>query len=93
MITGQKVVKVFCHEEAGIEQFRELNDELFDASSKANTYANALGPISAQLGNLSYVLCAITGGILAIKTPLTVGAVASFLSLNRSFNMPIAQVA
>ena len=93
MITGQKVVKVFCHEEAGIEQFRELNDELFDASSKANTYANALGPISAQLGNLSYVLCAITGGILAINTPLTVGAVASFLSLNRSFNMPISQVA
>ena len=93
MITGQKVVKVFCHEEAGIEQFRELNDERFDASSKANTYANALGPISAQLGNLSYVLCAITGGILAINTPLTVGAVASFLSLNRSFNMPISQVA
>ncbi|MBP5472431.1 MAG: ABC transporter ATP-binding protein [Lachnospiraceae bacterium] len=93
MITGQKVVKVFCHEEAGIEQFKELNEELFDASSKANTYANALGPISAQLGNVSYVLCAITGGILAIKTPLTVGSVASFLSLNRSFNMPIAQVA
>ncbi|MBO6007028.1 MAG: ABC transporter ATP-binding protein, partial [Lachnospiraceae bacterium] len=93
MITGQKVVKVFCHEEAGIEQFKGLNEELFDASSKANTYANALGPISAQLGNLSYVLCAITGGILAIKTPLTVGSVASFLSLNRSFNMPIAQVA
>ncbi len=93
MITGQKVVKVFCHEEAGIESFRELNEELFDASSKANTYANALGPISAQLGNLSYVLCAITGGILAINTPLTVGAVASFLSLNRSFNMPISQVA
>ena len=93
MITGQKVVKVFCHEEAGIERFRELNEELFDASSKANTYANALGPISAQLGNLSYVLCAITGGILAINTPLTVGAVASFLSLNRSFNMPISQVA
>jgi ATP-binding cassette subfamily B protein len=93
MITGQKVVKVFCHEEVGMQQFKELNEELFDASSKANTYANALGPISAQLGNLSYVLCAITGGILAIKTPLTVGAVASFLSLNRSFNMPIAQVA
>ncbi len=93
MITGQKVVKVFCHEEAGIESFRGLNEELFDASSKANTYANALGPISTQLGNLSYVLCAITGGILAVNTPLTVGAVASFLSLNRSFNMPISQVA
>ncbi len=93
MITGQKVVKVFCHEEAGKEKFEELNIELFDAASKANTYANALGPINAQLGNLSYVLCAITGGILAIFTPLTVGSVATFLTLNRSFNMPISQVA
>ena len=57
MITGQKVVKVFCHEQAGIEKFNELNDELFDAASKANSYGNALPPINAQLGNLSYVLC------------------------------------
>ncbi|MCR4792804.1 MAG: ABC transporter ATP-binding protein/permease [Lachnospiraceae bacterium] len=93
MITGQKVIKVFCHEEAGMEKFGELNDELFDAASKANTYANALGPINAQLGNLSYVLCAITGGLLAINHIVTVGSVASFLTLNKSFNMPISQVA
>lgn len=93
MITGQKVVKVFCHEEVGKKEFNELNDELFDAASKANTYANALGPINAQLGNLSYVLCTITGGALALHGSVTVGAVASFLSLNKSFNMPISQVA
>ena len=93
MITGQKVVKVFCHEQAGIEKFNELNDELFDAASKANSYGNALPPINAQLGNLSYVLCAITGGALAIKGSVSVGSVATFLSLNKSFNMPISQVA
>jgi ATP-binding cassette subfamily B protein len=93
MITGQKVIKVFCHEEAGKEKFDELNNELFDAASKANTYANAMGPINAQLGNLSYVLCAITGGALALTGKISVGAVASFLSLNKSFNMPISQVA
>lgn len=93
MITGQKVVKVFCHEKAGIERFEELNNELYDASSKANTYANAMGPINSQLGNLSYVLCTITGGILALNGKITVGTVASFLSLNKSFNMPINQVA
>ncbi len=93
MITGQKVVKVFCHEEKGKQEFNTLNDELFDAASKANTYANALGPINAQLGNLSYVLCTITGGALALHGSVTVGAVASFLSLNKSFNMPISQVA
>ncbi len=93
MITGQKVVKVFCHEEKGKQEFDALNDELFDAASKANTYANALGPINAQLGNLSYVLCTITGGALALHGSVTVGAVASFLSLNKSFNMPISQVA
>ena len=93
MITGQKVVKVFCHEETGKKEFDALNNELFDAASKANTYANALGPINAQLGNLSYVLCTITGGALALHGSVTVGAVASFLSLNKSFNMPISQVA
>ena len=93
MIAGQKVVKVFCHEEAGKKAFNELNDELYDAASKANTYANALGPINAQLGNLSYVLCAITGGALALTGYVSVGSVASFLSLNKSFNMPISQVA
>ena len=93
MITGQKVVKVFCHEEKGKQEFDVLNNELFDAASKANTYANALGPINAQLGNLSYVLCTIVGGALALHGSVTVGAVASFLTLNKSFNMPISQVA
>ena len=93
MITGQKVVKVFCHEQAGIEKFNELNDELFDAASKANSYGNALPPINAQLGNLSYVLCAITGGALALSGNISVGSVATFLTLNKSFNMPISQVA
>ena len=93
MITGQKVVKVFCHEEKGKQEFDALNNELFDAASKANTYANALGPINAQLGNLSYVLCTIVGGALALHGSVTVGAVASFLTLNKSFNMPISQVA
>lgn len=93
MITGQKVVKVFCHEQAGIEKFNELNDELFDAASKANSYGNALPPINAQLGNLSYVLCAITGGALALSGNLSVGSAAAFLTLNKSFNMPISQVA
>ncbi|MBO4608506.1 MAG: ABC transporter ATP-binding protein [Lachnospiraceae bacterium] len=93
MITGQKVVKVFCHEQAGIEKFNELNDELFDAASKANSYGNALPPINAQLGNLSYMLCAITGGALALSGNISVGSVATFLTLNKSFNMPISQVA
>lgn len=95
MVTGQKVVKVFCHESENIEEFNKLNDELYDSAYNANKYANSMGPISMQLGNLSYVICAVVGGILALstKSSLTVGAVASFLALNRSFTMPINQVA
>ena len=94
MMTGQKVVKVFCHEEENTKKFNELNDELFDNAYNANKYANSMGPISMQLGNLSYVLCAVVGGILALSTgTLTIGALASFLSLNKSFTMPINQVA
>jgi len=95
MMTGQKVVKVFCHEEENTAKFNELNDELFDSAYNANKFANSMGPISMQLGNLSYVICAVVGGILALstKSSLTVGAVASFLALNRSFTMPINQVA
>ena len=95
MMTGQKVVKVFCHEQENTSIFNELNDELFNSAYNANKFANSMGPISSQLGNLSYVMCAVVGGILALSTnsALTVGAVASFLALNKSFTMPINQVA
>ena len=95
MMTGQKVVKVFCHEEENTIKFNELNDELFESAYNANKFANSMGPISMQLGNLSYVICAVVGGILALstKSSLTIGAVASFLALNKSFTMPINQVA
>ena len=95
MMTGQKVVKVFCHEQENTAIFNELNDELFNSAYNANKFANSMGPISSQLGNLSYVMCAVVGGILALSTnsALTVGAVASFLALNKSFTMPINQVA
>ena len=94
MIEGQKVVKVFCHEDENMAQFKELNDNLFVSADKAHTYANILGPINAQLGNVSYVLCAIVGGALALSgvSGLTLGGLASFLTFNKSFNMPINQV-
>lgn len=94
MMEGQKVVKVFCHEEENKEKFAELNGRLFVSADKAHTYANILGPINAQLGNVSYVLCAMVGGLLALSTknPLTLGGLASFLTFNKSFNMPINQV-
>ncbi len=94
MITGQKVVKVFCHEEEAISGFKTINDELYDSAFKANAYANVMMPMNAQLGNLSYVLCAAVGGFLAIYgyTGLTIGGLVSFLSFNKSFNMPISQV-
>jgi len=94
MMEGQKVVKVFCHEEENKERFTELNNRLFVSADKAHTYANILGPINAQLGNVSYVLCAIVGGMLALssKSALTLGGLASFLTFNKSFNMPINQV-
>lgn len=94
MMNGQKVVKVFCHEEESIEQFNKLNDELFHSSDNANKFANILMPINAQIGNISYVICAILGGVLAINGygGFTLGALASFLTFNKSFNMPINQV-
>nr|WP_317401772.1 ABC transporter ATP-binding protein [uncultured Gemmiger sp.] len=94
MMNGQKVVKVFCHEEKAIHDFDILNDELFESANKANTYSLVAMPVNSQLGNLSYVLCAIIGGALALSgaTGLTLGRLASFLSFNRSFNMPINQV-
>lgn len=94
MMNGQKVVKVFCHEERSKEEFRELNEKLFVSADRANTFANFLGPINAQLGNVSYVVCAIVGGTLALNHigGFTLGGLASFLTFNKSFNMPINQI-
>ena len=94
MMSGQKVVKVFCHEEKSMEEFNALNDQLFDSAYQANKYANMLGPVNAQLGNMSYVVCTIVGGVLALNGigGLTLGTLASFLSFNKSFNMPINQI-
>ena len=93
-MTGQKVVKVFCHEKESLDQFNALNDQLFESAYQANRFANIMGPVNAQLGNLSYVVCAVVGGILAITgvSGLTLGGLASFLNFNKSFNMPINQV-
>ena len=94
MIEGQKVIKVFCHEEESKEGFAKLNGQLFDSADNANKFANLLGPINAQLGNISYVLCAIVGGALAINGVggFTLGGLASFLTFNKNFSMPINQV-
>lgn len=93
-MTGQKVVKVFCHEQESMEQFNRLNDQLFESAYQANRFANIMMPVNAQLGNLSYVVCAVVGGILTITgiSGLTLGGLASFLNFNKSFNMPINQV-
>ncbi|MBQ1525753.1 MAG: ABC transporter ATP-binding protein, partial [Lachnospiraceae bacterium] len=94
MIGGQKVVKVFCHEKESIETFDRLNEELFESAKNANQYVNILGPLSMQLSNVSYVLCALASGALALTgfSGFTLGGLASFLSLNRSFTMPINQI-
>lgn len=94
MLNGQKVVKVFTHEQENIEAFDKINDELFESAYNANMYSNMLGPVNAQIGNLSYVLCALAGGVMALSGfgGLTLGKLASFLTFDRSFNMPISQV-
>lgn len=94
MFNGQKVVKVFTHEQENIEAFDKINDELFESAYNANMYSNMLGPVNAQIGNLSYVLCALAGGVMALSGfgGLTLGKLASFLTFNKSFNMPISQV-
>ena len=93
-MTGQKVVKVFCHEEESVKQFDELNEQLFQSAYKANAFANMIGPVNAQMGNANYVVAALVGAILALNSyaGFTVGALASFLTLNKSFSMPINQV-
>lgn len=94
MINGQKVIKVFCHEEETIEKFNELNDELCYCSTQANRFANILMPIMGNLGNLQYVVIAFIGGALAINGVggITLGAIVSFLQLSKSFTQPISQV-
>ncbi len=95
MMEGQKVVKVFCHEDEARERFGKLNDQLLDSARNANIYANILMPIMSNIGNLSYVLTAMVGALVAIRGigGLTLGGLASFLQLNKSFSQPIAQVA
>ena len=94
MINGQKVVKVFCHEEEAKEQFDKLNEELCQNATQANSFANILMPIMGNIGNIQYVLIAVIGGALAINHigGLTIGAIAAFLQLSKSFMMPISQV-
>ena len=94
MMDGQKVVKVFCHEEASIERFNQLNDALYQSADNANRYANILGPINNNLGHISYVVTAIAGSVLAIfgVGGFTLGGLAAFLQFNRSFVQPISQI-
>ena len=95
MMDGQKVIKVFCHEDKTIEEFNQLNDHLFDSAKNANTFANILMPVNANIGNINYVVLLAIGSLIAIHGwgGLTLGALASFLQLAKSFNMPISQVA
>lgn len=93
-MTGQKVVKVFCHEEESIKTFDELNEQLYQSAFKANAFANIIGPVNAQMGNANYVVVALVGALLALNSyaGFTVGGLASFLTFNKSFSMPINQV-
>lgn len=94
MIGGQKVVKVFCHEEKAKQGFDSLNEKLFENADAANKFANILMPIMQNIGNLQYVLIAIVGGILALdgRGGITIGAIAAFLQLSKSFSQPISQI-
>jgi len=94
MMEGQKVVKVFTHEQKALAGFRELNDKLKDSAKQANSYANIIMPVTAQLGNVSYAVCALVGAAMAVGNVggMTLGTVMAFLALNKSFNMPISQV-
>lgn len=94
MLDGQKVVKIFCHEEQVKKDFRKLNDALQDSADKANRYANILMPINSNIGNLSYVFCAVIGTILALNGmgSVTIGTIIAFVGLNKSFTQPITQI-
>lgn len=94
MMSGQKVVKVFCHEEKAYDDFCKLNRSLQDSAYKANMIANITMPVNANLGNISYVLCAVLGGVLAVNgwSGLTIGTLVAFLTLNKGFTMPVTQI-
>lgn len=94
MLSGQKVVKVFTHEEENVEEFNKLNDILFDSANNANFYANCMGPVNNNIGNIGYVLCTMVGGVLAFSGfgGFTLGKLASFLNFNKSFSQPINQI-
>ena len=94
MLDGQKVVKVFCHEEAAKRDFHEVNEKLRESADKANTYANLLMPVNANIGWISYALVAIIGAVLGINqlAGVTIGTVVTFVGLNKSFTNPITQV-
>ena len=94
MMEGQKVVKVFCHEEKSLEEFRKINEQLRNSADNANKFANIMMPINGNIGNISYVLCAVAGAMLALNgyAGLTLGALITFLTLNRNFTQPITQI-
>ena len=94
MLSGQKVVKVFTHEDENIEEFEKLSEELFHSANNANFYSGCMGPINGNIGHIGYVLCAMFGGVLALSGfgGFTIGKLASFLTFNKSFNMPIMQI-
>ena len=94
MMAGQKVVKVFCHEEKSLEDFRQLNQSLRDSADKANTFANIAMPVNGNLGNISYVLCAAVGALLALSghSGLTLGTLVAFLNLNKNATQPVSQI-
>lgn len=94
MMEGQKVVKVFCHEEKSLEGFRKLNQQLRESACKANKMSNIIMPVNANLGNVGYVLCAVVGGLLALNghIGLTVGTLVAFLNLNKNFTQPVTQI-
>lgn len=94
MMEGQKVVKVFCHEEKSLKQFQEINQKLRESANNANRIANITMPINGNLGNISYVLCAVVGGLLALNghTSLTIGTLVAFLNLSKSFTQPVTQI-
>lgn len=94
MINGQKVIKVFCHEDESVRDFEKLNNELCDDATKANIFANILMPIMGNIGNLQYVLIAVIGGLLAVNgvSGMTIGTISSFLLLSKSFSQPIGQI-
>lgn len=94
MMEGQKVVKVFCYEEKSLENFRKINEELRNSADNANKFANILMPVNANIGNISYVLCAVVGALISLSGHwgLTLGTLVAFLTLNKSFNQPITQI-